>query len=78
MLDNEKCFLVLLVYVHDVLITGTSEDDITKVKTYLHKLFIINDIGYAKYFLGLGITRSLESTFVNQRKHTLDIIKMQG
>lgn len=51
-LGNEKCFLVLLVYVDDVLITGTSEEDITEIKVYLHKLFTIKDIGYAKYFFG--------------------------
>lgn len=63
-LNNKQC-LVLLVYVDDFLITGTSEEDITKVKIFLHKLITVKDISYAKYFLGLEIVRSLV-TYFNQ------------
>lgn len=36
-MHNEECFLTLLTYVNDVLITGTSEEAIVKVKKFLHK-----------------------------------------
>lgn len=44
-----SCFLALLVYVDVVLITGTFKEDIAKVNTFLHKLFIVKDVGYAKF-----------------------------
>lgn len=41
-------FLVLLVYVDDVLVTRNCEKSIVAVKDYLHKVFTIKDLGYAK------------------------------
>ncbi|KAK4411591.1 Retrovirus-related Pol polyprotein from transposon RE2 [Sesamum angolense] len=38
--------LFLLVYVDDILITGPSLSDIESVKSYLHSLFTIKDIGH--------------------------------
>ncbi|KAL0448135.1 UNVERIFIED_CONTAM: Retrovirus-related Pol polyprotein from transposon TNT 1-94 [Sesamum latifolium] len=54
---STTCILILLVYVDDVLITGTSEAKITEVKSFLDSAFTIKDLGHAKYFLGLEITR---------------------
>ena len=44
------------------------------VKRFLHLVFSIKDLGYAKYFLGLEITRSPEGMFLHQRKYVLDIL----
>ena len=41
-------------------------------------MFTIKDLGYAKYFLGLEIARSLEGTAINQRKYVLDILTDTG
>lgn len=70
-MHDKNCFLILLVYVYDVPIRCTSEGDIAKVKKYLHKLFTIEDIAYAKYFLGLKLLDF--QTLCNQSKYTLDI-----
>lgn len=66
--------LILLVYVDDILVDGTSETLITRLKHSLDLAFTIKDLGYAKYFLGLEIARSLDGIFFNQRKYTMDII----
>ncbi|KAL0283093.1 UNVERIFIED_CONTAM: Retrovirus-related Pol polyprotein from transposon TNT 1-94 [Sesamum angustifolium] len=50
-------FITLLVYVDDLLIAGTSKLILTKVKSYLEKLFTIKDPGMTKNFLGLEIAR---------------------
>ncbi|XP_031253579.1 uncharacterized protein LOC116111548 [Pistacia vera] len=71
-------FLALIVYVDDVLVMGPNESDIAAVKAYLHSVFTIKDLGYAKYFIGIEITRSLEGTFINQRKYILDILEDTG
>ncbi|KAL0283336.1 UNVERIFIED_CONTAM: Retrovirus-related Pol polyprotein from transposon RE2 [Sesamum angustifolium] len=44
-----------LVYVDDIILTGNSEDEIASVKSYLHSLFTIKDLGFAKYFLGWNL-----------------------
>ncbi|KAL0294358.1 UNVERIFIED_CONTAM: Retrovirus-related Pol polyprotein from transposon RE1 [Sesamum angustifolium] len=57
---------------------GPSEDLITKVKRYLDALFIIKDLGFAKYFLGLEMARSSDGMSVTQWKYAMDIISDSG
>ncbi|KAL0446351.1 UNVERIFIED_CONTAM: Retrovirus-related Pol polyprotein from transposon RE1 [Sesamum latifolium] len=54
---RKLCILILLVNVDDILLTGPSEAEITEVKCFLDSEFTIKDVGHAKYFLGLEITR---------------------
>ena len=65
-------FLALLIYVDDVLITGTVEVDIIQAKKFLDSVFTIKDLGYAKY--GLEIACGPEGMYIHQRKYVLDII----
>lgn len=57
-LKIDVVFLILLVYVDDVLITGNDEAKLLQVKDFLHSTFTIKDLGYAKYFLGVEVARS--------------------
>ena len=57
--------VILRLYVDDVLVIGTNEDDIVAIKQFLHSQITINDLGYAKYFLGFEITHSTTSIYVN-------------
>ncbi|KAL0378328.1 UNVERIFIED_CONTAM: hypothetical protein Sradi_3138300 [Sesamum radiatum] len=62
----------MLVYVDDVLFASPTESLITPVKAYLHDLFTLNDLGPAKYFLGLEgleLARSSAGTCVTQCKY---------
>ncbi|KAL0461146.1 UNVERIFIED_CONTAM: Retrovirus-related Pol polyprotein from transposon RE1 [Sesamum latifolium] len=71
-------FLALLVYVDDVLFTGSSLTLIIEVKAHLDKLFIIKDLGVAKYFLGLQIARSPEGLSLTQTKYITVILVDTG
>lgn len=51
-------FVALLVYVDDILIIGPSNIEIEKVKVFLKSSFMLKDLGKAKYFLGLELSRS--------------------
>ncbi|KAL0322924.1 UNVERIFIED_CONTAM: Retrovirus-related Pol polyprotein from transposon RE1 [Sesamum angustifolium] len=58
----------------DILITGPSLSYIQEIKTYLNRLFTIKDLGFAKHFLGLELSRSPHGTYVNQAKYLHDIL----
>jgi len=49
--------VVILVYVDDLLITGSSLTLIQLAKDTLHKAFKVKDLGQLRYFLGLEILR---------------------
>ncbi|CAM8920304.1 unnamed protein product [Rhodiola kirilowii] len=68
-------FLILLVYVDDVVITGTSSTLISEVKQYIHDKFRIKDLGFLKYFLGLEVARSDDGIFLNQRKYAIELLE---
>lgn len=70
--DLDKGSLILLVYVDDLLIAGSTKKLV--LKQSLHKAFTIKDLGYAKFFLGLEVARSPEGIFVNQKKYVTDIV----
>ncbi|KAK6120085.1 hypothetical protein DH2020_046215 [Rehmannia glutinosa] len=76
--STSTSFMALIIYVDDVLVTGSDPSDIEVLKSYLHKMFTIKDLGHAKYFLGLEIARSPAGTYVHQRKYILDILKDEG
>lgn len=63
--SDEGKFLAVLVYVDDILIPGSDEGGIVSVKATLHKAFTIKDLGEARYFLGVEISRSAEGILVN-------------
>lgn len=71
-------FTVLLVYVDDIILTGTSLSKITKVKQFLDITFRIKDLGDLKYFLGLEVTCTSRGIHISQRKYALEILKESG
>lgn len=71
-------FVALLVYVDDILITGPSPDIIASVKADLGSHFQLKDLGTAKYFLGLELSRSSHGIYLSQRKYCLQILENFG
>lgn len=67
-------YIVLLVYVDDVIITGTSTTIIQEVKQFINDRFKIKDLGELKFFLGLEIARSADGIFLHQRKYALELL----
>jgi hypothetical protein len=55
MLRNIDSLLIIVLYVDDLLITGSSVSTIVVVKTALHDRFSMTDMGLLHYFLSLEI-----------------------
>ncbi|WCJ22400.1 Retrovirus-related Pol polyprotein from transposon RE1 [Euphorbia peplus] len=72
--QKEGQFIVLIVYVDDVLISGTSNQQIKEVKQVFHKAFTIKDLGEAKFFLGIELARSSRGMLISQQKYIRDLI----
>ena len=52
-----KC-IYLIVYVDDIVITGTDQDDIQKLKQHAFSHFQTKELGKLKYFLGIKVAQS--------------------
>ena len=70
--------LRVLVYVDDLIISGSHPVDIQKFKDYLSTCFHMKDLGSLKYFLGVKVARGPDGFVLCQRKYALDIISEVG
>ncbi|XP_016186272.1 uncharacterized protein LOC107627980 [Arachis ipaensis] len=76
--DSKGGFTVILVYVDDLIVTGTDLREIEFIKHHLHELFRIKDLEELKFFLGLEVARCRRGITVCQRKYCIDLLKEYG
>ena len=62
----------------DIVIIGSNQDGIQKLKEHLFTHFQTKDLGKFKYFLGIEIAQSSSSVVLSQRKYALDILEETG
>ncbi|KAH9746928.1 retrovirus-related pol polyprotein from transposon RE1 [Citrus sinensis] len=67
--------LVILIYVDDILVTGSSSAQIEKIIALLGSEFALKDLGDFNYFLGLEVTPSSAGLHLSQTKYVGDILK---
>ncbi|XP_015164840.1 uncharacterized mitochondrial protein AtMg00810-like [Solanum tuberosum] len=72
------CCVLLLVYVDDIIITGTDSSLITCLQQQLKDSFHMKDLGTLTYFLGLEVHNVASGVFLNQHKYTQDLISLAG
>ena len=70
--------VILLVYVDDIIITGTDCGLITNLQQWLHATFHMKDLGQLTYFLGLEVHYRSHGLFANQHKYIQDLITLAG
>jgi hypothetical protein len=70
---NRLCIVCL--YVDDLLITGSSKEEIDKLTKLLSSEFDMTNLGSLKYFLGLEFTKTSCGILIHQKKYVSDILK---
>nr|XP_016439422.1 PREDICTED: uncharacterized mitochondrial protein AtMg00810-like [Nicotiana tabacum] len=70
--------VIILVYIDDLLITGSSKELIQEAKGTLHNNFKIKDLEELRYFLGIEVMRSKDGILLNQMKYALGLISDLG
>ncbi|EOY04903.1 Cysteine-rich RLK (RECEPTOR-like protein kinase) 8 [Theobroma cacao] len=71
---SEVGIILLIVYVDDIVITGSDTAGISSLKSFLHTQFQTKDLGLLKYFLGVEVTKSKKGISLSQRKYVLDLL----
>uniref|UniRef100_A0A803P5C2 Reverse transcriptase Ty1/copia-type domain-containing protein n=1 Tax=Cannabis sativa TaxID=3483 RepID=A0A803P5C2_CANSA len=71
-------FILLLVYVDDVILVSNHAQELEALKVRLNNKFKLKDLGELKYFLGLEIARSKQGIFVSQRGYALQLLEDLG
>ncbi|KAM6578484.1 hypothetical protein CsatB_030321 [Cannabis sativa] len=64
----------LLVYVDDILVTGSSSSALSSLIQQLHQMFALKDLGLVNYFLGIEVAHTTEGLHLCQKKYILDLL----
>ena len=68
----------LIIYVDDMIITGSDIEEIAQLKNNLFREFEMKDLGGLKYLLGIEVLRSNKGIFISQRKYIMDLLAVIG
>lgn len=66
--------LYLLVYVDDIIVTGSSPAEVSTLIGTLVARFSLKDLGCLNYFLGVEVIPSTTGIFLSQRKYITDLL----
>jgi hypothetical protein len=70
--NHDICYL--LVYVDDILLTGSNSSLLQSLITLLSSEFKLRDLGSAHYFLGIEVTPTSMGLMLTQHKYALNIL----
>jgi hypothetical protein len=70
--------LVIGVYVDDLMITGSSTDDIRNFKLEMAKVFSMSDLGLLHYYLGIEVNQRPRGISLSQGAYALKIVEKCG
>jgi hypothetical protein len=74
MLRTTDLVMILVLYVDDILITGSSSSAIDLVKDILHDKFYMMDMGPLHFFPGLEISQDAFGIKISQAKYARDLL----
>ena len=68
-------YVILAIYVDDILLTGNDEAAISATKAYLQIHFAIRNLKTPRYFLGIEFAYQSGKLTLYQRKYALDLLQ---
>ena len=71
---TDKCTILLLLYLDDMIITGDNLSSIQELKDFFNQQFEMKDRGHLSYFLGLKITHSTDGLYITQAKYASELL----
>ena len=66
--------MIIVLYVDDLLITGSSQAEIASLKGAMNQAFSMIDLGLLSQFMGLEIAQTKSGIKVHQSKYALDLL----
>ena len=75
---TDKCTILLLLYVDDMIIAGDDLSGIQELKDFLSQQFEMKDLGHLSYFLDLEITHSTDGLYITQAKYASELLSRAG
>ncbi|GKA04397.1 ribonuclease H-like domain-containing protein [Tanacetum coccineum] len=76
--NSNNVFIILIMFVDDIVVTGTNVNEIEKFKQFLKSKSQIKDLGKLKYFLGIEVLDNKDTICLSQRKYCLEILHEFG
>ena len=77
--SNGSDVIALLLYVDDIILTGSNASKVQAIIQELGDVFELKDMGKLSYFLGLQLTyKENGDIFINQSKYAWDLIHKAG
>lgn len=67
--------LFVLVYVDDLILTGSRPDLVSALTNHLQSHFAVKDLGPLSYFLGVEVASCKEGLFLSQHKYLIDLLR---
>lgn len=68
-------FLVVCLYVDDMIYMGSCETLVDEFKSCMMRRFEMSDLGLMHYFLGLEVKQCPDGIFISQRRYATDLLK---
>ncbi|KAI1000225.1 hypothetical protein K3495_g7973 [Podosphaera aphanis] len=72
---NNTTKAIIGIHVDDLLITGSNNMELQRLKQQLESRFKMKDLGIARYILGIRITRNLNELMIDQSQYAKSIVK---
>ena len=76
--NSSSDIILLIVYVDDIVITGSDSKCISSLKSFVQSQFHTKDLGMLRYFLGIEVMQSKHGIFLSQRKYVFDLLFETG
>ncbi|KAH9782814.1 retrovirus-related pol polyprotein from transposon RE1 [Citrus sinensis] len=74
MKKNKRSIILILIYVDDILITGSNCDELENFIKLFSSAFALKDLGKLSYFLGIKVLYDLDSVYLSQMKYIRDLL----